>query len=138
MKKEIRALELKIFAGDTPSEIRLDIDNVQSEILQMMNVIQQDQICIAKDVAEIKTKLKTTFGLVTDLRYKVRRHWQTIYCNNESNKIIVSDLNIYLFIGRNRTHWICLWHFYNPKKFWRFFLLCIWTPNQGQCQIKTR
>ena len=78
MKKEIRALELKIFAGDTPSEIRLDFDNVQSEILQMMNVIQQDQICIAKDVTEIKNKLKTTFGLVTDLRYKVGRHSQTI------------------------------------------------------------
>ena len=73
MKKEIRALELKIFAGDTPSEIRVDFDNVESEILEMMNVIQQDQICIGKDVVEIKDKLKTTFSLVTDLRYKVNK-----------------------------------------------------------------
>ena len=73
MKKEIRALELKIFAGNTPSEIRVDFDNVESEILEMMNVIQQDQICIGKDVVEIKDKLKTTFSLVTDLRYKVNK-----------------------------------------------------------------
>ena len=73
MKKEIRALELKIFASDTPSEIRVDFDNVESEILEMMNVIQQDQICIGKDVVEIKDKLKTTFSLVTDLRYKVNK-----------------------------------------------------------------
>ena len=73
MKKEIRALELKIFAFDTPSVIQVDFDNVESEILGMMNVILQDQICIGKDVVEIKDKLKTTFSLVTDLRYKVNK-----------------------------------------------------------------
>ena len=69
MKNEISKLEAKI--ANPPLELRSDFEEIKSEMFDMMQEVQQNNGCIAKEVGEIRDITGKTFHLVTDIRYKV-------------------------------------------------------------------
>ena len=69
MEDHIKKIEDKM--ANPPSEIRTDFDKIQSEMLNMMENIQENNDYIAAEIAQIKDVTNRTFNLVTDIRYKV-------------------------------------------------------------------
>ena len=69
MEEHIKKIEDKM--ANPPSEIRTDFDKIQSEMLNMMDNIQENNDYIAAEIAQIKDVTNRTFNLVTDIRYKV-------------------------------------------------------------------
>ena len=55
------------------SEIREDFAEVKEELGEVMREIQTKSQNITKEISRIKDIINLTFGLVTDIRYKVRK-----------------------------------------------------------------
>ena len=71
MEELARKIEGKM--ANPPSEVRTDFDKIQSEMLNMMDDIQENNNYIAAEIAQIKDVTNRTFNLVTDIRYKVNQ-----------------------------------------------------------------
>ena len=79
LRKEECALKEKI--TNPPPEVRSDFDQVQKDMKKFLAIVQEENANFATEMNEIKDVVNKTYGLVIDLRYKIRIIYLQ-YCEN--------------------------------------------------------